>query len=255
MTATPALHLRTLYTLDGAGRIVSTREPGATPGPLFSLVRGPDECAWAVRMDVPPAAAQELDLLARTEPPIPDLRIPPLHAERYMAILLEFAPTQDSLRQQGGPAFAFPDGPGPAFGGYGGLGGLGGCGPNGNNAAAADGVAVVEDERALERYFRGWVPGEIAAGRAPLMAIFVEGHPVSICFSARNTPEAAEAGLETAASFRGRGFGPRVTAAWARRIRDSGRIPLYSTDWTNQASLAVARKLGLIAYASNWTVS
>jgi GNAT superfamily N-acetyltransferase len=205
-------------------------------------------------MDVPPASAQELDRLARTEPPIPELRIPPIHAERYLSILMacgssapctgqpacleQAAPARDGLRQQGGPAFAFPDM----------LGFSGG-------AAAADSVVMVEDERCLERYFRGWVPGEIAAGRAPLMAIFVEGHPVSICFSARNTPEAAEAGLETAAPFRGRGFGSRVAAAWAQRIRGSGRVPLYSTGWTNQASLAVARKLGLIAYASNWTVS
>jgi hypothetical protein len=45
-----------------------------------------------------------------------------------------------------------------------------------------------------------------------------------------------------------------VTAAWAAAIRASGRIPLYSTSWSNTGSLAVARKLGLSVYASDWSV-
>ena len=64
-----------------------------------------------------------------------------------------------------------------------------------------------------------------------------------------------EAGGETAEAFRSRGFGPRVTAAWALAIRATGRVPLYSTAWTNHASLSVARKLGLVAYASTWSLS
>jgi hypothetical protein len=38
-------------------------------------------------------------------------------------------------------------------------------------------------------------------------------------------------------------------------MRASGRIPLYSTSWTNTASLAVARKLGLVAYANTWSIA
>ena len=47
----------------------------------------------------------------------------------------------------------------------------------------------------------------------------------------------------------GVGWPPRVTAAWAlggSRVR--GVIPLYSTSWSNEASLAVARKLGLVGF-------
>ena len=55
--------------------------------------------------------------------------------------------------------------------------------------------------------------------------------------------------------YRGRGYGPRVTVAWAEAIWASGRVPLYSTSWDNKASLAVARKLGLAAYASGWSLS
>ena len=78
---------------------------------------------------------------------------------------------------------------------------------------------------------------------------------MSVCFCARRAGFAAEAGLETAPPFRGLGLGPRVAAAWALAMRASGRTPLYSTAWSNAASLAVARKLGLIPYAATWNLS
>jgi hypothetical protein len=225
-----------LYVLNGAGRITATREPGATPGPLFTLVRGATDCAWAVRADVAHDIASELDDLARREPPVLDLRSAPVYADRYVSILegrIWTGKTAEArLCQTGGPAFTFPD-----------------------VIAPPAEAMIVEDERLLQRNFRGWVAGEIAAGRSPVMAICEDGYPVSICFCARRSDGAAEAGLETAAGFRGRGFGQRVTVAWACAIRASGRIPLYSTAWTNQASLTVARKLGLLAYASSWSLS
>ena len=56
-----------------------------------------------------------------------------------------------------------------------------------------------------------------------------------------------------AVKYRGRGLAQRVTAALA--IRAPGRVPLYSISWTNHhASLAVARKLGLVAYTSTWSI-
>lgn len=234
--STPDLHLKTAFVLNDKGRIVSTREPGANRGPLFLLVRSATCCAWAVRADLPKDLASELDRLAREEPPALDLRDAPVHADRYLSLVAgRIGPGNQAVartRQSKGLAFAFPDA-----------------------VARPTGVVVIKDERLLERNFRGWVPGEIAAGRSPVLAIVEEGYPVSVCFCARRSEVAAEAGLETAAAFRGRGFGPRVTAAWALAVRATGRIPLYSTSWTNDASLAVARKLGLTAYASTWSLS
>ena len=141
----------------------------------------------------------------------------------------------DKMRQSSGPAFTFPD----------------------TLVQPTDmtDIVVVEDERLLERNFRGWITGEIAAGRSPALAIVEDGYPVSVCFCARRSDRAAEAGLETTEAFRGRGFGPRVAAAWALAIRATGRVPLYSTEWTNGASLSVARKLSLIPYANTWNLS
>ena len=222
--STPLIHLETMFVLDDAGRILSTCEPQATPGPRFFLVRGLTGSAWAVRSDVVDEVAEALSRLAQNEPPLSDFRDAPLHAQQYQALI--------GGRVHSGPMFVFPQ-----------------------VLTHASDVVPVEDEQLLGRYFRGWIRGEIVAGRAPALAIVESGYPVSVCFSARRSQIAAEAGLETATGFRGRGFGQRVTAAWALAVRTTGRTPLYSTDWTNAASLAVARKLRLEAYGANWNLS
>jgi hypothetical protein len=222
---TPELHLQTLFLLDGAGRIVSTREPHARPGPAFILVRSPTGCAWAVSAGVARETARELDRLARSEPPLSHLRTEPVHVNAYQALI----PGQ----VHSGPAFSFPAA----------------------MPTTSSEVVIIEDEGLLGRYFRGWMEGEISAGRAPVMATLDRGDPVSICFSARSSAVAAEAGVETAVDFRTHGFATRVTAAWGMAVQASGRIPLYSTDWSNTPSLGLARKLGLEPYAADWSVS
>ena len=111
----------------------------------------------------------------------------------------------------------------------------------------------VEDNDQLGHHFAGWTKDEIPY-RTPIAAVIEDRHAVSVCFCARRTDVTAEAGVETAHEYRGRGLAPRATAAWALAIRASGRVPLYSTSWTNHASLAVARKLGLVPYASTWSI-
>jgi hypothetical protein len=220
---TPDLQLRTLFVLNGEGRITSTREPNPTRGPLFSLIRSPIRCAAAVRADIRQELAVELDDLAQEEPVAVDLRDAPKHADRYLCLL---GGAVDS-----GPAFTFPD-----------------------VIAQPAGVVPVTDVRLLEHEFRGWTQDEIPE-RSPVLAVIEDGRAVSVCFCARRSEVAAEAGLDTAAAFRGRGLASRVTAAWALAIRASARLPIYSTSWSNRESLAVARKLSLVACASDWTVS
>jgi hypothetical protein len=223
--STPEIELTTTFVLDEHRRIVSTREPGATHGPLFTLIRSASECAWAVRDDLPGEIAGAISTLARQEPPVRELQTAPVHADQYLALSggkLGFC----------GPAFTFP----PVL-------------------PATPGVVQVDAEGDLQRNFSDWNLGEIAAGRGPVLAVLEAGFPVSVCFCARRSEQAAAAGLETAPAFRGRGFGARVTAAWAKAIRASALVPLYSATWTNAASLAVARKLGLTAYATFWSIS
>jgi predicted GNAT family acetyltransferase len=87
------------------------------------------------------------------------------------------------------------------------------------------------------------------------MAASEDGAPVSLCLCARRSPDAAEAGLDTAPDYRGRGHAIRVASAWAVAVRASGRTPLYSTSWENAASLGVAGKLGLAIYATDWSIA
>lgn len=219
------LELNTAFILDDHGRIVSTREPQASRGPLFMLIRTATRCAWAVRAGLPLDVTAEIDRLAREEPPAPDLDAAPTHADRYQALL-------DDRIGLGGYTFAFPE-----------------------VLPRVTDVVLIEDERLLQHHFRGWEIGEIAAGRAPVFAVVENGYPVSLCFCARQSEAAAAAGLATAERFRGRGFAQRVTAAWASAIRASGRVALYSTASTNHASRSVTRKLNLTPYASTWSIA
>ena len=213
--------------LDERGRIESAHEPNVPSPPLFALIRGASSCASAVRADVPETVAAEVERLARQERPLDDLQNPnaaPLNADAYLALL--------GGQINSGPAFTFPD----------------------RIAHHPGDVTLIDKLELLERNFRGWKADEIP-WCSPIVSVIDSAYPVSVCFCAtRSSENTVEAGLETAAAFRGHGFAPRVTAAWAAAIRASGRIPLYSTSWTNSASRAVARKLGLIQYAVDWTI-
>lgn len=222
MRATPSLHLRTLYRFNDAGRVVSTLEPNLAIGPAFTLIRSRIDRAWAVGVRVAPDISDELNALAEQERPLEDWREPPRFAERYRALL----PGELSA----GPALEFPD-----------------------QIDAPGGVSLIDDVRLVQRHFSGWTAEEMP-GRTPIAAILEDGQAVSLCACARRTDEAAEASLETSVRYRGRGLAERVTATWAMAVRESGRMPLYSTSWENVASRAVARKLGLSIYAASWSL-
>ncbi|MFN0093231.1 MAG: GNAT family N-acetyltransferase [Dehalococcoidia bacterium] len=87
--------------------------------------------------------------------------------------------------------------------------------------------------------------------RKPCFAVFQAGQAVAICCSSRNGQQAAAAGVETVAAFRGRGFAALATEAWAAEVRKGGRIPFYGTTWENLASQSVAAKLGLELFAES----
>ena len=146
------------YVFAGEHRVVTTREPATRPAPSFVLARDSTSRAWAVGIDLAPDVAAVLDRLASEERPTADPTLPPIHEARYRELLGE--------NVYFGPNFVFP--------------------------AVVDEpthpIAVIDDEEALSHHFRGWVPGEIAAGCAPVMAVVVDGKPVSVCFSARSSP-------------------------------------------------------------------
>lgn len=215
-------HLETLFILDGRGRIVSTREPKPSPGPEFALIRRADSCAWALGGEIREEQAKEITRLALDEQPTSDFRLPPKHLEEYGKLIGD--------EFYFGPAFEFP-----------------------KHIPSFEGAALIRDIEHLRGSFNGWTADELP-DRSPIMAIVEDGMPISICFCARVSELVAEAGVETAPEFRGRGAAGLATAAWATAIQESGRTPIYSTSWSNDPSLAVARKLGLVACASYWNL-
>ena len=100
VTFTPEVELQTLFNLSANRRIISTREPNPSRGPLFALVRNQSQCAWALGSQVEHAVADELNVLVSEERPISNLRDPPKHAERYVSLL--------AGEISSGPAFTFP---------------------------------------------------------------------------------------------------------------------------------------------------
>ena len=156
LSATPSLHLRTMYRFDEAGRIVSTLEPQPAIGPSFTLIRGRSERVWAVGARVAPDLAKELDALATQERPLDDWREPPRFAERYRALL--------GGELVAGQALEFSD-----------------------QIDAPTGVILIDDASLLTCHFQGWTPEEIARSHAdgcrPLGR--PSGEPVRLCAAHR----------------------------------------------------------------------
>jgi len=222
------LRLDALFTHDGRGRMVRVNEPDGGRAPRFFLGRTRDGHLWRCRDDVAAATVHRLERLAAEEPVGDDLTAEPRGLGAMLEVLRGDGETPSLT---GGPAFRFPDLLPP---------------PAPVERISAGNV------RLLGAF--GWDPdafGRELPDRWPVIAAVDGGAAVSVCYSARLSDHAAEAGVETRAAFRGRGFASTVVAEWARALRQSGRIPLYSTWWENAGSRAVARKLGLVHYATD----
>ena len=222
-----------LFTHDARGRIGYANEPGGDRAPRFFLGRTGEGNLWRFRDDLAEDAVRELDRLAAAEPVPDDLRAEP----RNLGAFREVLRADRELPAIGaGPAYRFPDElPVPAN--------------------------VTRITRANVHLLRRWLGWDLDASApeveegGPRLAAIEDGAAVSICFCARLTARAAEAGVETVEAYRGRGYAPAVVAAWAHAVREMGRIPLYSTAWDNLASRAVARKLGLIQYGTDLSLA
>ena len=149
----------------------------------------------------------------------------PIDPAPYEAILARSAPVE---RTEVGPAFSFPQ-----------------------TLQQHAGATHVTDANAelLTMHLAPWLP-DVRLSQ-PLFVVTCDGDAVSVCASVRQTGEAYEAGVETAAAYRRRGFAVPAVSAWACAVRDIGRVPLYSTSWQNIPSRAVARKLALIQFGND----
>jgi hypothetical protein len=220
------LQVDALYAADARGRLLHPRGAGgaAEAPPRFFFGRTRHGNLWRFAADLPEALVAELARLAaaeRSDWPIAELpeRMRPIR-ER----LAEHAPIANVYH---GPAFRFAELP----------------------AAPAGSVVLLTPDRPhpLDEHF-AWL-GPVLAECQPCAGALADGAVRSVCHAARSGARAVEAGAETAPGFRGRGLATRAVAAWARAVAASGKAPLYSTEFSNGASRAIAARLGLTPYA------
>jgi RimJ/RimL family protein N-acetyltransferase len=222
------LKANALFTHDAAGRIVASNEPEGERAPRLFLGRTRNGNVWRFRDDLAAADVTELERLCRSEPPLREPRQRAAMYDAFCQVLSTRAPV-DYVWE--GPCWHFP-----------------------TMLPAAEGVVVIGPEhREFLRAHYSWTADHLAA-YWPCVAVVADDDVVSACFSARLTPAAAEAGVDTVEAFRGRGYAVRVAAAWANLVRQSGRVPIYSTSWDNAASQAVARKLGLLLFGAEISI-
>ncbi|MDX1388122.1 MAG: GNAT family N-acetyltransferase, partial [Acidobacteriota bacterium] len=182
------------------------------------MARSAEGVSWWFRHDLDPGVISRLEEQARGEGEFGRTDETALRPDPYLEILQRVA---DVKRVWTGPAYYFPE----------------------EIAGGASAVVVdVAQRDVLRRYCAGWL--DDVSDCQPFVVVLEGGDAGSLCATVRRSDVAEEAGVETHPDFRGRELAGEVTAAWAREVRRLGRIPLYSTAWTNGASIAVARRLG-----------
>lgn len=222
-------HVDALFTHDAKGQLLRGNEPSGAEAPRFFLGRTADGSVIRFRHDVDDDTRRELEAAANDDAMNAAPRDSPTNALRFEEILARTAPVRNTSL---GPAFSFPPG----------------------LAAPTDAVLVTDHNvQVLDAFLRDWIP-DVRIGQ-PLFALVVGERAVAVCCTVRRTSEAHEAGVETVPAFRGQGYAAQVVTAWARAVRENGQVPLYSTSWQNEASRAVARKLGLIQFGNDLHVT
>ena len=224
------LHIAALFTQDAYGRMMRVNEANGARASRLFVGRTREGTQWCVRDDVTdPELLREVRSLVAGEPRGEPALDPVPSPAPYESVLARQSPIE---RVDRGPAYI--------------------CQPTIVPDPRA--VRVTEANAAiLQRYLSAW-SGDVATAQ-PMFAIAINGDAVALCASVRITPEAHEAGVETTPSYRGQGHAGAVVSAWATAVRETGAEPLYSTSWSNTASQAVARKLGLRLFGSDYQIA
>lgn len=219
------LHVEALFTHDANDLLLRVNESSGGPAPRFFLGLTSDGPVVRFRNDIGEQVRSELERATSLLHPGPPAAPEPIDPEPFRTILARADPVEKTWL---GPAFAFPDA-----------------------MPITPAVVRVTDQNAacLGALLAGW-RADVPVCQ-PMVALVIGGRAVSVCCSVRTTEHAHEAGVETATSMRGRGYAALVVAAWARAVREHGRVPIYSTSWQNEASRSVARKLDLVLFGSD----
>ena len=186
------LHLDALYRRDPMGLIVASRDP-AVALPLFHLVRTSGGNRWLVGSHLQPVERERLASVLSDLPTISDCAGARSHPPDLDAIRAALPRRPALLREYRGPAFFFPESVASA-----------------DTAELLTGALAVAEEEPF-----AWL-GSANDAAHPIAVVRAEtGEVAAVCYSARSTFAAAEAGVETAEKHRHRGYASRAVVAWA----------------------------------------
>ncbi len=229
-----AIQINTLFRTNAAGRLLYVNEPGADetcpPAPRFFMGRTLEGNLWRFRADLEPEIVSELEQLCRNEPVTSDLTMPLCQSSAIREVLARTAPIQ---KEEQGPAYWVAI----------------------DQPVTAHAVLITPANLELLRVnFPDWLKPPPYYELGPAAVTVVDGLAVAICCCVRVPGRATEAGVETAAAYRGKGYAPAAVAFWAAAVRQVGIIPFYDTSWENLASQRVAQKLGMVQYGEDWSI-
>jgi hypothetical protein len=222
------LHVHTCYGHDDRGRLSRINEHDGGAAPRFWLGRTTEGVIWRFGLRFPDGLADEFSRLCRSEPIVDDPRVPPLNQSTYERLLSESA---EPTVARSGPTYRLSD----------------------RSATASTAVEIGSSHAALLRgTLDDWIPD--LEFRRPFYVSLSGSRAVAVCTSVRIGDRADEAGVETAPAHRRQGHAVNAVRGWSAALLASGKIPLYSTSWTNLASQAVARRAGFELFGTEYTI-
>jgi hypothetical protein len=232
-----AARIETLFVSDARGRLLGYREPWAAstdlgPAPRCFVFNSAQGLTCRLRSDQPDALAAAIQSLCESAAAPFQPAAPSAALDQIVNRLAPHSPIANVSR---GPAFRIDDT---------------------DPQLATSATRITAANAALLTGAFAWLHKHPAAYLDfPAAGVIADGQFVSICFCARQTLTTAEAGLDTLPAYRGRGYGVAAAACWAGLVQAEGRTALYSTEWDNDASLAVARKLNARLYGEDISIN
>lgn len=222
------LHARALFTANEKDELIAVREPWdcvSQMAPRFYLARPLHEKPFACfRAGVPETLKERLTSVAGREPALESADEPPVYRREYLQLLNAAEASEEVCFEI----------------------------PRQQNLSARILTARDIGNRA-ERYFP-WLAGELKFVPFCAAVCMEDTQVVSVCRSVRIIPGAEEAGIETCAPYRRKGYALSALAAWTQRVRESGAIPLYSAHISNTASINLAKKAGGILFGKAFSI-
>jgi GNAT acetyltransferase len=147
----------------------------------------------------------------------------------YLTALAE--PNVRIAAMRAGPLYTFPD-----------------------RIAPSGACASIDESNAylLRNGLEEWL-SDVTTGH-PIFAAIEGDRAVAVCTTVIASRKAHEAGVETLAGYRGKGFAADAVAGWAGAVRALGATPVYGTTFDNIPSQRLAQRLKLVVVASEFSV-